>query len=119
MEDRPGLVVEGPATVLARVPSDVSLVPAVPDDVAPATARAEQAVGPPDRPEQLGRSRHIGKQCQQEQQGTGNFLLSAGGLFIPVRPDGKTRSDDVNTCRLDIRLLAVLAHRTPSRSFCN
>ena len=73
VKDRPSLVAECPEAVLACVSPDVSLISAVPDDINPTTTRAEQAVGLPDRPEQLSCSLHIGKRCQQEQQRTGFF----------------------------------------------
>ncbi len=53
MKNSSSLVVEGPAAALACVPPDVSPVSAVSDDINPAATWAEQAVGPPDRPEQI------------------------------------------------------------------
>ncbi len=103
-----GLVVEGPAAALACVPPDVSMVSAVPDDINPAATRAEQAVGPPDRPEQLGCSRHIDKQCQQEQQGAGFFLF----LHLATRHGGMEGSTNTDLFRL--YLLGAGLHLPPT-----
>ena len=73
------------------------LVPAVPDDVIPATARTEQAVGPLDSPEQISCSCHIGKQCQQEQQGDRVSFVFAF-CYAPRGCGGSTPTDLFRLC---------------------